>query len=402
MDLSRILVRITAGLMLATLAACGGGGDGGGGGGTTAVVYSGVTSAAAITTTNASTITANVVGSDDASAIIGGISVESSNVTQNQGTGPAELARRLGRILRDVAVRVKQGASTQQVAPGVLVPVNDVLACDFGGSMKITGSIDDVTGLGTLTVTFVDCVFLVGFTINGPSTWRIDGFDVFNLIPTDLTMSFARLMLRGAGLSIDAGGSIRFQEIGNTETITMNLDEINNNTGKMRKTVNLVIDTVILSPTSFNQTLTGQVYHSDFGYVDVTTVTPFFFGTLNQLFPDSGQILLTGAPEGGGNRAIRVTALASPPAALPATLVRLSLDLDGNGAFEINDVRLKWTDLGGPVGADLGDNEPDGMHNSWETFYGLDPDVDDAAGNNDGDGSDNLAEYLAGTNPNVP
>lgn len=399
MDLSRILVCITAGLVLATLAACGGGGGGGGsGGGTSAVVYSGNSSAAAVTTTNASTITANVVGSDDASAIIGGISVESSNVTQNQGTGPAELARRLSQGFREVVSRTNLKGSTQQVVTAGFI--DDTQPCDLGnGTVRIFGTVDDITLTGTVTIVFSNCL-IAGVTLNGTGTMRIDVF------LTDVTMSFARLTLRGTGLSVDAGGSIHFVEFGNTLTITMNLVEINNNTGKMRKSVDLIIVEVYdnpVSPTTFTQTLTGQVFHSDYGFVTVNTLSAFVFGPPIQLFPVSGQMTLTGAPEGVGNRAIRVTALTSPPAALPATLVRLELDLDGDGAFEINDVRLKWTELTGPVGADLGDTDGDLMHNSWETANApMDPNnVLDAALNNDGDAFTNLQEYMAGTNPNV-
>jgi hypothetical protein len=274
----------------------------------------------------------------------------------------------------------------------VPVFVNDVEVCDGGGTMIITGTIDNVTGLGTLSVTFVNCV-LSGITINGPSTWRIQGFDVFNLVMTDVTMSFARLTLRGIGFSFDAGGSIRIQTIYGSpvETITLNLVELNNNTGKMRKSANVMIVSQVndfLNPTSFNQILTGQVFHSDYGFVTVATPTPFVFGTLAQLFPDSGEMLLTG----DANRTIRVTALNS-------TLVQLQLDTDGDGTVD-NTARLKWTELSGPVGSNLADNDGDLMHNSWETVYMLNPDdAADATADNDGDTFNNLAEYMAGTNP---
>ncbi len=187
----------------------------------------------------------------------------------------------------------------------------------------------------------------------------------FSVIPTDSTLSFSRLTLRGSGLSIDAGGSLRSQlGIGtNTETITANLVSLDNNTGEMTKTENLVFVNVynnIFSQRPSPRPLAGKFSIQVHGYVDITTPTPLVFGTLTQLFPDSGQMLLTGA---AGNRSIRVTALS-------ATLARLELDLDGDSVYE-NTATLKWTDLTGPVGADLGDTDGDGMHNSWETANGL-------------------------------
>jgi hypothetical protein len=55
----------------------------------------------------------------------------------------------------------------------------------------------------------------------------------------------------------------------------------------------------------------------------------------------------------------------------------------------------------GPQG--LADTDADGMPDFWENLYpGLNPNVNDANGDLDGDGMSNLAEYLAGTIPNDP
>jgi hypothetical protein len=49
------------------------------------------------------------------------------------------------------------------------------------------------------------------------------------------------------------------------------------------------------------------------------------------------------------------------------------------------------------------DSDSDGMQNSWETLYGLNPNSSaDATLDKDGDGETNKEEYLAGTNPNNP
>jgi hypothetical protein len=48
------------------------------------------------------------------------------------------------------------------------------------------------------------------------------------------------------------------------------------------------------------------------------------------------------------------------------------------------------------------DSDSDGMPDSWELSNGLDPQAVDAQGDEDGDGVNNLNEYLGGTNPNSP
>ena len=61
----------------------------------------------------------------------------------------------------------------------------------------------------------------------------------------------------------------------------------------------------------------------------------------------------------------------------------------------------EWLDTDGDGtgnNADL-DDDGDGMPDSWETLYGLNPLVNDAAGDLDGDGVTNLNEYNSGTDP---
>ena len=370
--------------VLLLLVACGGGG--GGGGGPAPVVYAGNTNAAAIAPANASQLTANVFGNEDAASIILGVSSESSDATQDRGSGAMDVSIRLNRFFRETVVRVERASSAQRAARAVTV--NQTIPCD-SGSVHTSGTLND-NGTGTLSMSFNDCRIGDG-TLNGPATVRVDAVDMSSFVPTDLTVSFVRLTLRGPGVSVDVGGSLRAQLIVGTisETITQDLVSLNNITGRMTKTENLRFENIQNTPSSFTSTVSGRIFDQIHGYVDITTVAQLAFGILGQLFPDSGQIVLTGA----GNSSILVSALSS-------TMVWLELDRDGDGVREIT-AFLKWTELSGPVGADLADNDSDGMHNSWETAHiGLNPIAADAAVDGDGDTYSNLREYMGGGDPN--
>ena len=53
-----------------------------------------------------------------------------------------------------------------------------------------------------------------------------------------------------------------------------------------------------------------------------------------------------------------------------------------------------------PAFAEIADKDHDGMPDSWELMYGLNPyDASDASADPDKDGLTNLQEYQAGTNP---
>lgn len=372
-----------AGVLLAALTACGGGGGGGdgAGGGSAPLQYSGNSSAASLSTSNAAAISANAIGAG--SGIAGTISGISGTSADAAGDGQVDIGRRLVRTVR--ATVPAAGAAPRLTAE----PVSATEACPGGGSVSVAGDVSP-GGTGTVTITFSGCA-LEGVVFTGQGTLRIDSFNVSSRIPLDLTLSFGRLSLRGA-VNADVGGSLRVQtDLGaNAETITENLVALNISTGRMTKSENLVFRDVyndIFSPASYTESINGRVYDSVHGFVDIITNAALVFPSLTQPFPSSGELLLTGA----AGRRVRITANS-------ATVAVLALDLDGNGTFE-REVRLSWSGLSGTAGADLVDSDGDGMHNSWETAFGLDPNVDDAAGDLDMDGFNNLAEYNGGTDP---
>lgn len=383
--------RAAAGVVAALLVACGGGGGGGGqSAGTAPLVYTGATTPAVITTASAATLVAGVIGSSDSSASIGG--VIAVNVAGSQrhvaSAGPADFARRLDRSLRAPRLQPSRDSGARVAA----IPVDSTTPCD-SGSVRVSGTLSD-SGTGTLSVAYNDCR-TGDDTLSGTASMRVDAFDL-SYGPTDYTVSFDRISLRGPGANADATGAMRSQVnvAANSETLTSNYVAVDVSARKMTKIencVSLVVYDSIFTPSSFTESISGRVFDQALGFVDVATNAPLHFSTLDQAFPDSGQVLLTGAASGH----IRVTAES-------AGVTTLGLDLDGDSSFEIA-ATSKWTDLSGFAGTDLGDSDGDGMHNSWEQAYGLNPgDSADAALDKDGDGASNRTEYFAGTDINDP
>jgi hypothetical protein len=383
-------------VMLLFLAGCGGGGGGGGGG---ALTYSGSTSQATVTTMNSSRLAADVFGSNDTAGVIGGTSIESGSSERTAGGGLADVSRTLNRASRRALAQVSRTSFPQGPVSGVATPVNQTMPCDFGnGTVNTTGTLDNVTFTGTVTVTFTNCL-IEGLTLNGSANVQILASDPFNCggIPTNLITSANRITIRGSGVSSDAGGSSQVLISTNfpfTETVTNNLVTLNNVIGVMTKAQNLVSTGTLdflCTPTSISGlTFSGQIFDNVHGFVDVSTIAPLQIA-LSQTFPSTGEIRLAG----GNGTALHVTALSS-------TRVQLQFDTNADNAGDGFAALMNWTDLSGPVGADIGDTDGDGMHNSWEAVNGLLPLVNDAAGDPDLDASTNLQEYQNGTNPNVP
>lgn len=392
------------------LAACGGGG--GGDSPSTAasgassfppqtpLVYSGATTAATLTGTSAGVVASNVIGAGDAvsaTGLVTGVSMQSQvgGATDPQPTGISGISRRLGSALREAMPTLPDSDALAGAA------VDTTTACSGGGSVRMFGNTSDSAGTGTVNIHYNAC--RIGMdTINGPATLRIDSRSggASGLI-TDSTLTFVRVAFTGPGVNTELTGTLRAQVSAGsssaTETLTQNMVMQNNLTGRMLQTQNLRVVNVyddIDSPSFMTQAITGRVFDSVAGYVDVTTSTvpftapwgPLYFAVVSQSFPDWGQIVLTGAASSA-----RVTSLGN-------ALAKVEVDADGDGIVD-QTARMRWVDFNTAIGADLADNDGDGMHNGYETAKGLNPNSANAGDDNDGDGYSNLAEYLNGSEP---
>lgn len=383
-NLSSALKRNAAAVVLAAVTACGGGGGGGGEGGagsTAPLVYSGNTSAAIVSASNAAILVSAAMGGGQ---VVTALSAAAETGTTATG-GLMDVGRRLTRTVRAVVAKPRTDGSSR-----VLIDESDL--CPDGGTVRVFGDVTPA-GTGTVSVVFTNCT-VDGEVLSGQGSMVISStvFTPGGPIPIDFTVSVPRLTIRGTA-NIDVGGTVRVQSdlSTNTDTITENMVALYILTGRMTKSENLVSVDVydnILSPSNYVETIpAGRLFDSVHGYVDIVTTTPLFFASITQSFPSGGAIQFTGA----GNRRVHALALSSG-------MLRVALDLNGDGVPE-SLATLGWVQLGGPIGADLADDDGDGMHNSWETANGLNPMLDEAAGDNDGDGFSALSEYLGGGSP---
>ena len=376
------------------LLGCGGGGSGDGVI-TDSLIYSGNTSAAVITLENATTLVGNVLyGGDSGSSIPIAIKVNDSTIRSAGVEVQSEILHGIAQHISDNLF--KNDTSFPSIPVGV--DLNEPLGCE-SGSGNITGTLNDSTFTGTLTITYINCL-LDGTTYNGTVTFRVDNFDLNYIEITDATMTFTLMSISSSEFTGSISGTIRIQSmiVNNTEKMTLNYVSKDNLTGKMYKFENMIITTVydfILSPTNQTQTFTGppaRVFDSIHGYVDVDTPTPLVFSSVLLTNPDiDGVLLFTGA----AGSSIRVTVL-------PGEHIQMELDIDGIPGYEVLRILL-WSELSLNSSTDLNDTDNDGMHDSWELDNDLDPlNGADADQDADSDGFTNIKEYLAGTDPNDP
>lgn len=343
----KIICFYCASIILLGLSGCGGGGGGGGssGGGsssaapTQALTYSGNTNSANITPDNTRTLSQNVTGSNDvAVATVLGVVVDQQS-TKNSGV--VNLSTRLNDRLHSTLDQIASNTSSSaQTVVGVSVDTTQ--PCTISGSISLSGSISDTTGTGTLNITFNSCADNTGW-LNGQATYKVDAYNPGYDLDTDATFNFSTLQFKDTGIDVSLSGSMRSEVFiaTNKEQITSNFVTNDNLSGKLAKIENLVLIADyaslfnLVNPSSFSLSITsGRIFDSTEGYVDITTTAPWFYATLTQDYPSSGgALVLTGA----SNVHIAVTPLST-------TLVKVELDLDANGIYELSST-MPWTFL---------------------------------------------------------
>ena len=285
------------------------------------VTYTGKTTAAVITSANATTLLSATNGSAGTGS---GVAAVAPKLSQKSSVRPLGLA---GQLVSQAKQALAKKPS-QNVAAGVVQTQTTTIdgATDLGpggtGTMTMVSEIDDVTGLGSVTMTANNFGVAPDLT-NGTMTITVSAVDAANN-PTSMSITFTDFSTTDATGTSRMGGSISLARVGNTETLTMDFVAVAS-TGESFKMQNFkLVSTYDTFNALLSDSISGRLYDSVSGYIDITTTNPLLYSPAGSFYPSSGgPMIITGA----NNAKIRMTPV-------NATDVTIEVDADGDGIYE--------------------------------------------------------------------
>lgn len=344
------------------LGGCGGGGGGDNGGGGGSVEYTGNTGAAIISEENASELSGETFTGSDAANASNPTFAASTSKSRKSAFAVSKLLGHVDSLSR--AAKYKTDSNITEGLPTAQISYEVTDTCPSGGTVTLTGTVDDVTRVGSLSVSYSDCSD-GDVIVNGSATLNANVYNTDIDKYTDVELIYNNLHF----VSVDPADRIDWQIGANlhveqiytgdlnpfTQISTINLT-LNENIGgasyKYEDYMTEVEFDQYLAPSTADVSVSGRLYHWIHGYVDVETTTPLHYTSVNPLtYPVSGGPLIY---TGDANRKIRITPV-------NATLVTVEADVDGDDFYEYS-ITVPWSWLGrdhvndnAPV-ANAGDN----------------------------------------------
>lgn len=291
-----------------TLTACGGGGGGssspstGGTSNATTSLYSGKSTSALLNSSNGLEYMNHFIDYRELSDV--------TNVTRSQ-------PKNLPRVLR-----------SSLPSPNTLITkakINTTESCISGGSINIAGELSDSNNTGSITGTYNNCGLENGATLSGKLTIHIYHFDFIRNQPDDFMVSTQNLSLSYAGETYTVTGTQKYKITTSKETMTSDLYR-KDSANQIEVLQQLTIVDDVSGSTNKDQ-VTGKIFDSRYGYVEIFTGDDFELSNLNsaELSPFAGTVYLTGA---------NATKMKFYSESRYAYNILVSLDADGDGAYE--------------------------------------------------------------------
>ncbi|KJS30167.1 MAG: hypothetical protein VR64_17790 [Desulfatitalea sp. BRH_c12] len=316
---------------------CGGGGggdDGSASNGSSSLTYSGLSTPATITQDNAASLSASAFESGANTMGLSGIAaLYDTGATSSKMAKPflSDITEILGNAVENIDFQTysnsKVSAATQSES--------DSFDGTCGGSASYSIQVNTDSGAFSGTLDF-NGYCEDGMVING----RCSFSGIINVSTEELqlfTLYFTSITGTDGSESITMNGSIEFSISGSTTSATMNMLLRNDNTSQVYKIENYQMD--ITEYYGYTEiVINGRFYDPDYGYVDLTTTTPFRVYYSSD-YPSSGQFVLAGkdGAVGGPTRA-RLSAI-------DEIYCHVDADTNGDGSYDYETGHILWTDL---------------------------------------------------------
>ncbi|NNG45957.1 MAG: hypothetical protein HKM86_02430 [Deltaproteobacteria bacterium] len=316
----------------------------GGGGGSSESPYTGVTSQAELTQDNVVDVTTEAYQAGDlaASAVI---PLDRSEPARYEAGSPRAIA--LVRLLQGVAERARipvsspsYSLSENAASPMDVVTVSDTITDGFGGTAIFSLTLDTVTGDFTGTFTFTGWHGEGGALISG--TTSVTGhFDESADEFTEIRFTFHAVTMVDGLASVTLTGTVELSisVLSSSATVELYLQE-----SGIGKTVWIHGYTVTMTegpdvnpvdgiPDYTDVDVSGRIYLHDYGYVDVSTPTPFRFNS-GSTYPDSGVLQV----DGSLGRSAQLVVISE----VAGYFVQADLDGDPGGIYEWTSIDYPW------------------------------------------------------------
>ncbi len=305
------------------LLACGGGS---GDGGDTGLTYNGSTSPVRITQTNAEELLASAYSEPQESRLDlfpgGLLEAASMDGSASREMGVSHAARLLDTVLSVTPRHTPfPGAGDSRVVAASMM--SEAMMGSCGGSATFSGDADEQNGRFDGTFSF-NSYCEEGVVLNG--AMRISG--TASDTAMQMTLTFDHLRATEMGYTYTTNGTMVMSGGASGATVTMDLVMSDEQTGEMVWMQNLrmvVNEGSDMGGSYATFTLTGRIYHSEEGYVDITTPEPFKAYDLDY-YPVAGTLLVSGAD--GTSARMMVGGSGS---------CTIEADTTGDGAFDYNE-----------------------------------------------------------------
>lgn len=302
-------------------------GGGGGSVGTSGISYTGLTTQAVVTENNAQDLSAGAYDGGSTGVLFA--SAGAVQVVRNPLAGHPRTLR-ISQTFEAAILQVDLVSGPYGTYAGAIQTDSDTVSGECGGTGSYTISVDDGTGAFSGTIQFNAFCFQ-GTVISGSAEFS-GTVNLYTQTLLTYNFSFNNIVGTYGAESVTIQGNILVNSTVSPKTLSMDLlikDNIAEKVYKMEGYSMNITDAGAYIEISG----AGRYYHPDFGYVVISSETPFRINA-GDFFPTSGVLVAAG----DNNTKARLTSLSSMSC-------RVEADTDGDGIYDWDSGSLNWSDL---------------------------------------------------------